>query len=90
MANYKLVDSKSRDRWDVLITSGPYAGVVVHINNLGFDEVDGGGKMSIDYDMVDSKGIELGDDWLQELGDTCSSLVWDSLAHQQAKRELEK
>lgn len=90
MADYKLVPGNDPDRWDVEITSGNYNGVVITVNNLGFEEKGDECVMSIDYDVINDKGITFNEDWNVELGDTCQELIKDSLKHTQAKQELAK
>lgn len=89
MAGYKLYEIDNREQWGVEITSGPYSGVSVYINQVGIEEDDQGAMLKVDYDVINNpNNIEFGEDWNVELGETVQALIADSISHSKAKEQL--
>ena len=95
MASYKLVDH-GKDQWGIELTSGDYKGVVVKYGSISFSEENDDGETclcSFNYDIIDpstyTKGhLESCPIFIDELGETLTVLIEDSLKHEVAKRDL--
>ena len=94
MAAYRLTDN-GKEHWAVQITDGPFSGVVVSYAEISFgDETsDGTMPMHFHYDIIDDAGygkykLQASNDFVNELGDTLTALIQDSVLHQKAKQDL--
>ena len=95
MASYKAVDIDNDEHWGIQLTSGDFEGVIVKYNDVSFNEDGEDCICHFNYDILDpgrfSKyKLEASIDFINELGNTLTILLEDSVKHQTAKQHLDK